>query len=106
MSNSSENSIKKITDAQDKEARESTKWQDVLEKYCQDQNLGKPVYQMLSDRRDGRTAWSSVVTIRDHAPHQARYWYDGRYITNAKEDAAEVALIALGQVGGEEGGKR
>jgi hypothetical protein len=25
----------------------------------------------------------------------ARYWYDGQYINNAKEDAAEVALSFL-----------
>ena len=27
--------------------------------------------------------------------YQARYWYDGDYSNNAKEDAAEVALQAL-----------
>jgi hypothetical protein len=25
----------------------------------------------------------------------ARYWYDGQYVNNAKEDAAEVALKHL-----------
>lgn len=27
----------------------------------------------------------------------ARYWYDGQYIHNAKEDAAEVALKKLNE---------
>jgi hypothetical protein len=42
----------------------------------------------------GRTAWSASVTIQGHK-FAARYWYDGDYIDNAKEDAAEVALIWL-----------
>ena len=42
----------------------------------------------------GRTAWSSSVTVQG-AQFQARYFYDGQYINNAKEDAAEVALNAL-----------
>ncbi|KAJ5273556.1 hypothetical protein N7478_008681 [Penicillium angulare] len=48
----------------------------------------------------GRTAWSSTVTIlqsRLTEPVAARYWYDGQYINNAKEDAAEVALKLLNQ---------
>lgn len=27
--------------------------------------------------------------------HNARYWYDGKNLNNAKEDAAEVALTWL-----------
>jgi hypothetical protein len=27
----------------------------------------------------------------------ARYWYDGQFINNAKEDAAEVALMQFAQ---------
>lgn len=42
----------------------------------------------------GRTAWSSRVTI-DGIMHSARYWYDGNYINNAKEDVAEVAYLYL-----------
>lgn len=38
----------------------------------------------------GRTAWSSRVTIDGHSM-SARYWYDGKYLNNAKEDVAEVA---------------
>ncbi|KAK5006343.1 hypothetical protein LTR39_005686 [Cryomyces antarcticus] len=44
----------------------------------------------------GRTAWSSTVMVQgQYIP--ARYWYDGQYVNNAKEDAAEVALQKLGQ---------
>jgi len=42
----------------------------------------------------GRTAWTSTVTIQSHNI-PARNWYDGQFINNAKEDAAEVALIKL-----------
>ncbi|KAJ5632301.1 hypothetical protein N7490_008640 [Penicillium lividum] len=42
----------------------------------------------------GRTAWSSTVTVQGRNV-AARYWYDGQYINNAKEDAAEVALKQL-----------
>ncbi|GLI73052.1 hypothetical protein PoHVEF18_001260 [Penicillium ochrochloron] len=42
----------------------------------------------------GRTAWSSNVTIQGEMI-SARYWYDGQYINNAKEDAAEVAVKKL-----------
>lgn len=43
----------------------------------------------------GRTAWSSTVTVGGHHNIPARYWYDGQYINNAKEDAAEVVLKML-----------
>ncbi|OXV08018.1 hypothetical protein Egran_04218 [Elaphomyces granulatus] len=42
----------------------------------------------------GRTAWSSTVTIQGRNI-AARYWYDGDYINNAKEDAAEVAIMQI-----------
>jgi hypothetical protein len=42
----------------------------------------------------GRTAWSSTVTVQGRNI-AARYWYDGQWINNAKEDAAEVALMQL-----------
>ncbi|KAJ5935599.1 hypothetical protein N7466_005146 [Penicillium verhagenii] len=42
----------------------------------------------------GRTAWSSTVTVSGKNV-AARYWYDGQYINNAKEDAAEYALKQL-----------
>ncbi|KAJ5329099.1 hypothetical protein N7452_009489 [Penicillium brevicompactum] len=46
--------------------------------------------------RGGRTAWSSTVVIQERTIY-ARYWYDGQYLNNAKEDAAEVALKSMGQ---------
>ena len=42
----------------------------------------------------GRTAWSSTVTVYG-STHAARFWYDGKNVQNAKEDAAEVALLWL-----------
>ncbi len=33
------------------------------------------------------------------AVYQARFWYDGSYVNNAKEDAAYVALSKLRGVG-------
>ena len=47
----------------------------------------------------GRTAWSSTVTIGDsngEKTYNARHWYSGEYVNNAKEDAAEVALKDMG----------
>lgn len=42
----------------------------------------------------GRTAWSATVTVGSQNI-AARYWYDGQYLNNAKEDAAEVACTKL-----------
>lgn len=53
------------------------------------------MFNILSDRRGGRTAWSCTVTIPGQRLVQARFWYDGQYVSNAKEDAAEVALQQL-----------
>jgi hypothetical protein len=44
--------------------------------------------------KGGRTAWSVIVTVQGQSI-AARYWYDGQYVNNAKEDAAEVALKRL-----------
>lgn len=41
-----------------------------------------------------RTAWSSAVVVGG-ITYQARYFYHGDFIDNAREDAAEVALRAL-----------
>ncbi|KAK4126890.1 hypothetical protein N657DRAFT_677606 [Parathielavia appendiculata] len=71
-------------------------WQDKLEDACKDWNIGAPVFQIVSDRRGGRTAWSSTVTVYG-STHSARFWYDGKNLNNAKEDAAEVALQWLNQ---------
>lgn len=48
----------------------------------------------LQNAIGGRTAWSSRVNIQGQ-DFSARYWYDGQYLNNAKEDAAEVALMKL-----------
>ncbi len=40
------------------------------------------------------------MTISGQHIVQARYWYDGQYVNNAKEDAAEVALQQLTSGGG------
>ena len=63
--------------------------------HCRRSQLHPPVFNIVSDRRGGRTAWSSTVTIRGNQTIHARFWYDGQYVNNAKEDAAEVALQAL-----------
>lgn len=42
----------------------------------------------------GRTAWSATVDVEGRN-FAARYWYDGQYLNNAKEDAAEVAIRQL-----------
>lgn len=42
----------------------------------------------------GRTAWSSKVLVQGHEI-AARYFYDGDHVNNAREDAAERALIFL-----------
>jgi hypothetical protein len=69
-------------------------WQERLEEKCREAQLHPPVFQVFSDRRGGRTAWSSTVTVQGQNI-SARYWYDGQYVNNAKEDAAEVALKHL-----------
>ncbi|RWQ94257.1 hypothetical protein C8Q69DRAFT_446155 [Paecilomyces variotii] len=72
-------------------------WQERLEvkkDHCRRAKMQPPVFNIVSDRRGGRTAWSSTVTVQGQNI-AARYWYDGQYINNAKEDAAEVALMQL-----------
>ncbi|CAI7637135.1 unnamed protein product [Penicillium bialowiezense] len=54
----------------------------------------RPTWQ--DQLQGGRTAWSSTVTVQGQNI-AARYWYDGQYINNAKEDAAEMALKTLNQ---------
>ncbi|OKO99194.1 hypothetical protein PENSUB_8581 [Penicillium subrubescens] len=55
---------------------------------------GRPSWQ--EQLQGGRTAWSSNLTIQGEII-SARYWYDGQYINNAKEDAAEVAVKKLNE---------
>ena len=50
--------------------------------------------QRLTFSAGGRTAWSSTVTVEDWNC-SARLWYDGQFIQNAHEDAAEVMLTKL-----------
>ncbi|KAK4217272.1 hypothetical protein V8F33_002681 [Rhypophila sp. PSN 637] len=69
-------------------------WQEKLEAACREWRIAVPVYQIVSDRRGGRTAWSSRVTVYGTV-HNAKFWYDGKNLRNAKEDAAEVALNYL-----------
>ncbi|KAK7422293.1 hypothetical protein QQZ08_009599 [Neonectria magnoliae] len=66
-------------------------WQERLELVCRDAQLHPPVFQIVSDRRGGRTAWSSRVTVHGKTL-AARYWYDGKNLNNAREDAAECAV--------------
>ncbi|KAF2423512.1 hypothetical protein EJ08DRAFT_449117 [Tothia fuscella] len=65
-------------------------WQERLNQHCADRGIRLPVYQIASDRRGGRTAWSSTVEVEGRLV-PARFWYDGQYVHNAREDAAEVA---------------
>ncbi|KAJ1324820.1 hypothetical protein MN608_09524 [Microdochium nivale] len=66
-------------------------WQDRLEDVCREYQIQSPIFQIVSDRRGGRTAWSSTVTVYGEQI-SARFWYDGKHLNNAKEDAAEAAL--------------
>ncbi|KAI0543814.1 hypothetical protein F4679DRAFT_80829 [Xylaria curta] len=72
----------------------SPSWQDKLEEVCRDYQIQPPDYQLVSDRRGGRTAWSSVVVVYGKR-FEARYWYDGNNLHNAREDAAEAAFTWL-----------
>ncbi|KAI8931218.1 hypothetical protein NX059_011567 [Plenodomus lindquistii] len=69
-------------------------WTERLREHCLVRRLGEPSVQDISDRRGGRTAWSTVVIV-DGQSFSARYWYDGEHAGQAKEDAAEVALRQL-----------
>jgi len=80
-------------------AEQKLTWQKALQDVCNQEGL-TPTYELLSDRRGGRTAWSAKVIIgsREMGIAQAlsaRFWYDGQYAQNAFEDVAEVALNLL-----------
>ncbi|KAL6918027.1 hypothetical protein ACHAPO_000164 [Fusarium lateritium] len=70
---------------------QSTTWQNQLQNVCELNSITNPVFQDFSDRRGGRTAWSSTVTVHGQKV-PARFWYDGKNINNAREDAAECAV--------------
>ncbi|PUU83623.1 hypothetical protein B9Z19DRAFT_822952 [Tuber borchii] len=76
-----------------------TKWQDRLIAYCKEHHLSEPLFQDFSDRRGGRTAWTTMVTIGSRVPEPLRIWakfsYEVTYVNNAREDAAECALQHL-----------
>ncbi|EPE04953.1 hypothetical protein F503_00107 [Ophiostoma piceae UAMH 11346] len=72
----------------------ASQWQDRLAEACRGYNIEAPAFQIFSDRRGGRTAWSSRVSIYGSV-FTARYWYDGKNINNAREDAAEMAVAWL-----------
>ncbi|EMF13694.1 uncharacterized protein SEPMUDRAFT_125411 [Sphaerulina musiva SO2202] len=74
---------------------QSSPHQERLISFCRQQGARTPNFQIVSDRRGGRTAWSCVVTVQG-TQVPARFWYDGQYVNNAKEDAAEKALQMLG----------
>lgn len=65
-----------------------------LPEHCKAANLYHPVWHEVSDRRGYRTAWSSLATVNG-CSIPAYYWYDGQFIKNAREDAAEAALRIL-----------
>lgn len=69
-------------------------WQNLLRDYCQVNRIQPPTWTIMSDRRGGRTAWSSTVTVEGQQM-PARFWYDGQNVNNAREDAAEVAYKLL-----------
>lgn len=66
----------------------------ILIEHCAARHLPAPSYNVVSDRRGKRTAWSCTVSVSgQNVP--AKYWYDGQYVNTAKEDAAEAALQKL-----------
>ncbi|KAF1946856.1 hypothetical protein EJ02DRAFT_198518 [Clathrospora elynae] len=69
-------------------------WTQRLRDHCLVRGLSEPIYQDISDRRGGRTAWSTIVTVHNTS-YQALFWYDGDYVLQAKEDAAEIALRSI-----------
>ncbi|KAF2203818.1 hypothetical protein GQ43DRAFT_469616 [Delitschia confertaspora ATCC 74209] len=69
-------------------------WQNRLKDHCTTARLEQPTWQDVSDRRGGRTAWSSIAVVQGRA-YSARFWYDGAYVEQAREDAAEIAYLAI-----------
>ncbi|CCU75108.1 hypothetical protein BGHDH14_bgh02898 [Blumeria hordei DH14] len=72
----------------------SSPWRERLIEKCQQLRIEPPVFQVMSEIRGGRTAWSSVVKVQGQYI-SARFWYDGKNVNNAMEDAAEVAFKHL-----------
>ncbi|KAK3402198.1 hypothetical protein B0T20DRAFT_476301 [Sordaria brevicollis] len=72
----------------------SNQWQSKLAEACRNYQMPLPQYHVVSDRRGGRTAWSCRVEVNGEIIN-ARFWFDGKNLDNAKEDAAEMALNRL-----------
>ncbi|KAK3342492.1 hypothetical protein B0H65DRAFT_549697 [Neurospora tetraspora] len=72
----------------------ANQWQSKLADACRNYQMPLPQYHVVSDRRGGRTAWSCRVEVGGELI-DARFWFDGKNLENAKEDAAEVALNRL-----------
>ncbi|KAF2684396.1 hypothetical protein K458DRAFT_417981 [Lentithecium fluviatile CBS 122367] len=66
-------------------------WSQRLREHCAARGFSEPAWQDISDRRGGRTAWSCIVNVQGQH-HPARFWYDGAFMQQAREDAAEMAL--------------
>ncbi|EMD63124.1 hypothetical protein GGP41_005148 [Bipolaris sorokiniana] len=69
-------------------------WSQRLREHCLVRGIPEPTYTDLSDRRGGRTAWTTMVSVSG-TNYQARFWYDGDYLSQAKEDCSEVALRTI-----------
>ncbi|KAF3768466.1 hypothetical protein M406DRAFT_30489, partial [Cryphonectria parasitica EP155] len=65
-------------------------WQNKLAGICSKYGVSTPQFSIFSDKRGQRTAWTSFVIIAN-CSFPARFWYDGKFLNNAREDAAEVA---------------
>ncbi|KAH3952009.1 hypothetical protein HBH53_051820 [Parastagonospora nodorum] len=72
----------------------SQNWVQRLSEHCTVRGFSNPSYQTVSDRRGGRTAWSSIACING-VTYPAKFWYDGEYVEQSKHDAAESALRIL-----------
>ncbi|KAL9058927.1 MAG: hypothetical protein Q9162_001484 [Coniocarpon cinnabarinum] len=85
-----------MSNASSSPSQTPSRWQTNLSDACEERQMSSPSYQIFSDRRGGRTAWSAHVTVVDATgsprTFHARNWYSGEYVNNAKEDAAELAL--------------
>lgn len=75
----------------------ATSFEERLKQYCIRAQIPPPIFQIISDRRGGRTAWSCIVIVAG-LTIAATFWYDGKYLDQAREDAAEVALQTLGVI--------
>lgn len=76
-------------------AQRSSFWQDKLDDYCSTTSRPSPTYNISSDRRGKRTAWSCTVDVPNGPKVPALYWYDGQHVNGAKEDAAEQACLLI-----------